>query len=312
MGVIEDAVAECESPPTGRAALLRSPTTAALTAALVTVTLWASAFVGIRSAGKTLSPGALALGRLLVGSVALLLIAAARREALPQRSDVRKAAPALLLCGLLWFGAYNVLLNAGERRVDAGTAAMLVGVGPILIAILAGLTLREGFPRTLLTGCTVAFGGVVLIGVATSNGGSSSTGVALCLVAAGAYAAAVVLQKSALGRLSALQVTLFCCLAATVACLPFAPQLIRQADDASGSAIGWVLYLGVFPTAIAFTTWAFALARTSAGRLGATTYLAPPLSVLLGWLLLDEAPPALALAGGGLCLIGVAVARRRA
>ena len=311
MGVIEDAVAECESPPTGRAALLRSPTTVALLAALVTVTLWAS-FVGIRSAGKTLSPGALALGRLLVGSVALLLIAAARREALPQRSDVRKAAPALLLCGLLWFGAYNVLLNAGERRVDAGTAAMLVGVGPILIAILAGLTLREGFPRTLLAGCAVAFGGVVLIGVATSKGGSTSTGVALCLVAAGAYAAAVVLQKSALGRLSALQVTLFCCLAATVACLPFAPQLIRQVDDAGGGAIGWVLYLGVFPTAIAFTTWAFALARTSAGRLGATTYLAPPLSVVLAWLLLDEAPPALALAGCGLCLVGVAIARRRA
>lgn len=88
-------------------------------------------------------------------------------------------------------------------------------------------------------------------------------------------------------------------------------ELIRQADDASGSAIGWVLYLGVFPTAIAFTTWAFALARTSAGRLGATTYLAPPLSVFLGWLLLDEAPPALVLAGGGLCLAGVAVARRR-
>jgi drug/metabolite transporter (DMT)-like permease len=107
-------------------------------------------------------------------------------------------------------------------------------------------------------------------------------------------------------------VTLFCCLAATVACLPFAPQLIRQVGDAGGGALGWVFYLGVFPTAIAFTTWAFALARTSAGRLGATTYLAPPLSVLLAWLLLDEAPPALALAGGGLCLVGVAIARRPA
>src|SRR5215210_6396741 len=54
-----------------------------------------------------------------------------RREPLPPRRDV----PRLVLCGLLWFGAYYVLLNEAERRVDAGTAAMLVNVGPILIAV---------------------------------------------------------------------------------------------------------------------------------------------------------------------------------
>ena len=69
-----------------------------------------------------------------------------------------------------------------------------------------------------------------------------------------------------------------------------------------------MVYLGVFPTALAFTTWAYALARTDAGRMGATTYLVPPISVLLGWLLLEESPPALALAGGALCLLGVIVA----
>jgi drug/metabolite transporter (DMT)-like permease len=49
------------------------------------------------------------------------------------------------------------MLNSGERRVDAGTAAMLVNVGPVLIAILAGLLLHEGFPRALFAGCAVAF-----------------------------------------------------------------------------------------------------------------------------------------------------------
>jgi drug/metabolite transporter (DMT)-like permease len=47
----------------------------ALGAGLVTVTLWASAFVGIRSASHHLSPGALALGRLSIASLALGLIA---------------------------------------------------------------------------------------------------------------------------------------------------------------------------------------------------------------------------------------------
>jgi drug/metabolite transporter (DMT)-like permease len=44
--------------------------------------------------------------------------------------------------------------------------------------------------------------------------------------------------------------------------------------------------------------------------MGSTTYLVPPLAVLLGWAILGEVPPALAFPGGALCLIGVAVARR--
>jgi drug/metabolite transporter (DMT)-like permease len=282
----------------------------ALGAALVTVFLWASAFVGIRSAGRSLSPGALSLGRLLVGAAALGIVLLARNERLPSWRAVRPVAPALVLCGLLWFGAYNVALNAAERRVDAGTAAMLVNVGPILIAILAGLLLHEGFPRTLLIGCAIAFAGVVVIGLATSAAGVTTAGVVLCLLAAVAYAGGVVSQKTVLRTLSPLQTILLCCLIGAVACVPFAPQLVGELGDADVTAVGWMVYLGVFPTALAFTTWAFALARTGAGRMAATTYLVPPVSVLLGWLVLSENPPALALAGGALCLAGVIVARR--
>src|SRR4051812_7099067 len=149
-----------------------------LVAALTTVALWASAFVGIRAAGEDLSAGALSLARLLVGSLALGAVVAARREALPPRSDV----PRLVVCGVLWFGVYNVALNEAERHVDAGTAAMLVNVGPVLIAVLAGVLLHEGFPRTLLAGCAVAFAGAALIGIATSDHGlAASGGAALCL-----------------------------------------------------------------------------------------------------------------------------------
>jgi drug/metabolite transporter (DMT)-like permease len=78
---------------------------------------------------------------------------------------------------------------------------------------------------------------------------------------------------------------------------------------AAPTNIAWLVYLGLFPTAIAFTTWAFALSRTSAGRLGATTYLVAPVVIVMGWLLLGEVPPPLAIAGGILCIAGVAVAR---
>jgi drug/metabolite transporter (DMT)-like permease len=132
----------------------------------------------------------------------------------------------------------------------------------------------------------------------------------LCLVAALAYAGSVVAQKPLLSRVSGLQVTFIACAIGTIACLPFAPQLAGELGDAGGPAIRWTIYLGVFPTAIAFTTWAYALSRTTAGRMGATTYLVPPLAILMGWLILGETPPALALAGGVLCLAGVAWTRR--
>ena len=67
-----------------------------LGAALVTVTLWASAFVAIRSASRQLSPEALALGRLAIGSVALGLLVVPRREPLPAARDV----PATAFCGV--------------------------------------------------------------------------------------------------------------------------------------------------------------------------------------------------------------------
>jgi drug/metabolite transporter (DMT)-like permease len=276
----------------------------ALVAALVTVSLWASAFVGIRAAGRHMSPGALSLGRVLVATVALGALTLARGEQMPPRRDL----PRIALVGLLWLGAYNVLLNAAERHVDAGTAAMLVNIGPVFIAILAGVLLREGFPRSLFTGCAIAFGGVILIGVATSQHGlDSATGALLCIAAAAAYALAVVIQKPLLERTSGLTITFLACAVAAVALLPFAPQL---AETDHAGALAWTVYLGLFPTAIGFTTWAYALKRTSAGRMGAFTYLVPPIAVLLGWLLLSESPPALALAGGMLCLAGVAVTRR--
>jgi drug/metabolite transporter (DMT)-like permease len=279
----------------------------ALGAALVTVGLWASAFVGIRSAGRDFSAGSLTLGRLLVATLVLGAVVAIRREPLPTRRDL----PAIVLCGVLWFGVYNVALNAAEQRVDAGTAAMLVNVGPVLIAVLAGVILHEGFPRTLVVGCAIAFAGAIVIGIATSDRGvSAGWGAVLCLVAALAYSAAVVTQKPLLGRISALQVTFLACAVGTVACLPFAPTLASELGDAGDPAVRWTIYLGVFPTAIAFTTWAYALSKTTAGRMGATTYLVPPLAILMGWLILAETPPALALAGGALCLAGVVVARR--
>lgn len=287
----------------------RRPDLLAAGAATVTVVLWASAFVSIRSAGAEYSPGALALGRLLAGVLTLGAICAVRREGLPARA----AWPGILVSGILWFGVYMVVLNWGEQQVDAGTAALVVNIGPILIALLGARILGDTLPPRLLAGMAVSFAGAVAVGLSMSGEGRSSVlGVVLCLLAAVTYAGGVVAQKPALGSASALQVTTYGCLVGAVVCLPFAGQLVHEAADAPVSATLNMVYLGVFPTALAFTTWAYALARTTAGRMGATTYAVPALVVLMSWLALGEVPGLLTLAGGVLCLAGVAVSRSRA
>jgi len=111
---------------------------------------------------------------------------------------------------------------------------------------------------------------------------------------------------------TALQVTWICCAIGAIACLPFAPVLVRELGTVPSSAIGWLVFLGVFPTSIAFTTWAYALARGEAGRLAATAYLIPPIAILMSWLILGEVPSVIAIGGGALCLVGVYIARKEA
>lgn len=279
-----------------------------LAAAGVAVVLWASAFVSIRGAAEHFSPGALALGRLATGSAVLVLTLLVRRGGWPPRA----AWPGILAAGLLWFAGYMTLLNWGEQHVDAGTASMIVNLGPILIALLGGWILKEGFPRAVLAGIAVSFCGAILVGFSLSGGGSSSfVGMLACLLAAVSYSVATVLQKPALRHASALQVTTFSCLVGTVACLPFAGRLVSETADAPLGAVLNVIYLGVFPTGLAFTTWAYALHRTTAAKLGATTYAVPVVVVAMSWVLLGEVPGWLALVGGLVCLAGVAISRRR-
>ncbi len=293
------------SNPTTRSTGPAGGTTVVL-AVVFTVLAWASAFVVIRYVGHDISPGALSFGRLLVASLVLSVLMMRRRWVAMSRRDW-----ALIgLIGVAWFAVYNVALNAGERHIDAGTAAMLIQLAPILIGVLAGLLLGEGFPRMLVIGGLVAFAGTLIIGFATSTGQTDVAGVLLVLLSAVVYAVAMVAQKVVLRRVPGLQVTWLACLIGMVACLPFIGALSRDLHEVGGAPVIGLVYLGVVPTALAFSAWAYALGRTSAGKLGVTTFAVPPVAILLGWLFLGEVPVLPAILGGALSIVGVAIARR--
>ncbi len=277
-------------------------------AVVVTVVLWASAFVGIRAVGPSFSPGSLTLGRLAVAAVALGVVALPRLKRWPKG---REWWP-ILSYGVMWFAGYNLALNAAEHMLDAGTSAMLINVSPILIAVLAGVILKEGFPRWLIIGSLVAFGGVALIALGSGQRSTADVaGVLLCLLAAVLAAVSVIVQKPVLRTFSAAQATWFGIMVGAVCCLPWAGQLVSEVRAAPLPATLGLVYLGIFPTAIAFTTWAYALSLIEAGKLAATTYLVPGTTILISWAVLNEIPTIWGLVGGVICLVGVGLTRRK-
>ena len=120
-------------PPNAGAAL-------ALGAGLVTVTRWASAFVGIRSASHHLSPGALAFGRLSIASLALGLILISRREPLIDRAISGRSRSSAC-------SGSGSTTSRSTRPSAASTpkGKMLVNIRPILIAVLAGFVFHGAF-----------------------------------------------------------------------------------------------------------------------------------------------------------------------
>ncbi|MEI7054683.1 DMT family transporter [Nocardioides sp. CCNWLW239] len=280
-----------------------------LVACGVTLVLWASAFVGIRHLGDTVPPGSLSLGRLVVMVAALGAYLALKGGF---RLPTRKEWPLIAIGGASWLGIYNLALNESERRIDAATAALIVQIGPIVVALLAGLVLKETIHRWILIGTGVGFAGVVVIGRASANGDTGDwIGVALSVVAALTFAIGVLTQKKLLPTMSALLLTFWYAVAGLVICLPWSAELITTIPDISVSNIGWIVYLGLFPSALAFVTWAYALSHSDAGKFAQSTFLVPFITALMAWLVLDEVPPALAFVGGAMCIAGVLITRRR-
>ena len=253
-----------------------------MTAVAVTLVFWASAFVAIRHLGGLL-PGALTLGRLVVGAVL-----PRRRRAQPRHPrPTGREWVSIVAIGVLWFGVYNVALNAGERRVDAGTAAMLIQVSPVLIALLAAVFLHERF--TLYPGsASLAFSGVGLISLSMAEsggegGGNDVLGVVLCLVSAVVYSISLILQKPLVARLPAIHV-----MARVHDRRTRLPAFLGSAgrrDPRGADLLGAGSSTRRLPDRDRVHHLRHALRHMSASSQGVTTYLVPPITIVMGVLL---------------------------
>jgi drug/metabolite transporter (DMT)-like permease len=280
-------------------------------AAAGTVLLWASAFPAITVAVRGLGPAGLAVARLAVASAALALAAPWMGVRRPKLGDL----PLIALCGLAGMTGYQLLLNAGERVVPAGTASLLVATAPVYASLLAVAFLGERASRRHRAsqhwgGSAVALAGTALI--AASHGLGFGVSALIVLAAAVLQAIFHTAQKPLLARYTGFEVTAYAMWAGTVFVLPWTGSLLRalwgRGAHAGGAAIGSAVFLGLAPSAAGFVLWAYAMARTDVGRVTVSLYLVPAAAIGISLVWLGQVPGPAELIGGAIALAGVLLA----
>jgi drug/metabolite transporter (DMT)-like permease len=273
----------------------------------ITIALWSSAFPGIRAALEGYSPGHLAVLRFLIASLAMGVYAVIARVRLPRRRDI----PALFGLGFLGVTAYHLGLSYGEVTVSAGAASVLIATGPVFTTLLATAFLGERVSRRGWVGVAVAFAGVSL--VAFGEGGGVHADIRALLILGAAFSTSLyfVLQKPYLRRYGASTFTCYTIWTGTLLLLPFAPGLGAQiAHAATGTTLA-VVYLGIFPAAIAYATWAYALNRAPTAVVANFIYMVPVLAIAIAWVWRHEVPALLSLVGGVIAVSGVVLVNTR-
>jgi drug/metabolite transporter (DMT)-like permease len=274
-----------------------------LGAVLVMLTLWASAFPGISASLKHYTPGHVALARYLVASLVLVIVAVIQRWPPPETRDI----PALALMGLLGFTIYNLALNVGQKVTPAGVASFLVNVAPVFVVIFAAAFLHEKVRPAGWAGIFISLVGMALLAQAKGGGFRLNPGALLIVVAALSAAVYTILQKRYLRKYGPVHLVAYCIWCGTFFMLVFAPGLLTELQQAPTSATLTIIYMGVFPTAIAYTIWGYVLSRIAVSVAVSFIYLVPVLATLMSHFWLGEVLTMRSLLGGFLALFGVVV-----
>jgi len=280
---------------------------------LLSAFLWSTTFVCARylMANTLVDPLTLSLVRFALGACMLLIFGLLfRRKALtrPRGRDLGSMA----LLALFGIGGMSVLLFFGQQRTTAINSALIMQLNPVFILFL-GLFIGERFAWTNLAGIMLSMAGALLVvGVITPHGLQGSwrqnAGDLLVLGSALCWAIYSVFSKSTTLRLGGYSATTWVMLlGAAELALVWLAVPTHCIWPRGWLAWSLILYLDIFPTALAFFAWYEALRLIDLSLLNVMQYLTPAFTIVLAWCLLGEHMQLTNALGVGIILAGVAL-----
>lgn len=266
--------------------------------------IWGASFLFIAEGLEILGPDGVTFARLLIGFLTLALFPAARRP-LPRAGWAGAA-----LLGVIWMAFPLSLFPHAEQRVSSALAGMLNGAVPLVAAVVAALLAKRLPSRGIVSGLAVGLAGVVMVAwPSLGAGGSSLAGVLMVLAAVVSYGFAVNLARPLQVAHGALPVLLRAQAVALVLTAPLGVPDLLEIRWQWGPVLS-VVALGALGTGVAFVLMTIAAGRLGATRASATTFLMPPVALLLGVAVRGEQVALLSVLGGAVCVAGAWWIRR--
>lgn len=238
--------------------------------------VWGSSFLWMDIGLDALAPGVITFLRILLGTVALLLVPGSRRP-LPAEDWPRVA-----LLGVVWMGVPLTLFPIAQQWVDSALAGMLNAGVPLTSALVATLLLRRVPGRIQVVGLIIGFAGIVAISVPElGRTGSTALGTILILATMVLYGLATNIAVPLQQRHGALPVILRAQLVALVLTAPWAIVGLPRSSFALGPVLS-MLPLGMLGTGLAFVAMTTLVGRVGSSRGSVAIYLTPVIAIILG------------------------------
>lgn len=274
--------------------------------------IWGASFMGVKLALGGFGPITVAAIRITMGAAALTALAYARGLGLPPLSQRR------LWLHCIGMGMFSnaipfMLLSWAETQVTSGFAGITMAVVPLLVLPLAHLLVPgEQMTRAKAVGFVIGFAGVIaLVGRAAfaSSGAESETLARFaCIGASACYATGSIITRLSPPS-NQISFGAAALIAATVAIVPTALIFEPGLPHPDLTALGAVIYLGLFPTALATLLLVRVIQSAGPSFLSQVNYQVPVWSVLFGMVFLQEALPPRFLGALALILAGLGVSR---
>ncbi len=274
----------------------------ALLMGLSFVLMWSSAFTSARIAVAYASPLLLLSVRFLISGLLAMLIARAfgQRIALDRRQWA-----AVVLFGLLQNGVYLGANFVAMQWIEAGLAAIIASLLPLLVALLSWMFFREKLPVLGVAGLVAGLAGVVIIMGSRLSGGADIIGVVLAFIGVGALGLATLLVRGATSSGNVLMVVGLQMLVASAALFPASLVFEQWRVIWSWQLGAAFIYTTLVPGVLATLVWFLLVQRIGAVRAASFHFLNPFLGVAIAALALGESLTIRDVAGVAIVTAGI-------